>query len=407
MIKILLIIGIALKLLAFEDITSEQTSQETMENESKTSSINNIASLDSVQDAYLTKSTKDAIISYKYSPKNLMKIRTRILSQTTVILPKGEIPVSKKNGSPGAFNVEFSKDKDFKYNINNTFTITAGYVGTDTTLTIFGQTGRVYNFYLYSVGTDSHEIPNSTVYVTKDGKIPTANYLDDFDEKDEKISNLNKEITKYKEKLNLIKEKKTKNLKHFNITKVQFDYVFKKGFGLQSVFNDDEFTYFKFDKNFNIPKFFIVDTLQDKVNMNFTIFENIIKIHKLSKKWQLELNGKYITIEKLREFKNNFSNKKIFVDMTEAEFDLKSVSGEIELKPESIFRDKEFTYFKFNIGDGFKKFPAIYKVIDGYDNPAIFEIIDDFIVVKSLAKKFTLRLGEKHNCIRLEDDSRK
>jgi len=402
MIKIFLFMAIVLQLLGFEDVTS--SSHENIESESKTSSINNISDLDSVQDAYLTKSTKDAIISFKYSPTNLMKIRTRILGQTTVILPKGEIPVSKKNGSPGAFNVEFSKDKDSKYNIDNTFTITAGYVGTDTTLTIFGQTGRIYNFYLYSIGTDSNKIPNSTVYVTKDGKIPTANYLDDFDEKDEKISNLNKEIKKYKEKLNLIKKKKTKNLKHFNITKIQFDYKFEKKFNLQSVFNDEEFTYFKFDKHFNIPKFFIVDALQDKVNMNFTMFGNIIKVQKLSKKWQLELNGLYITIEKMDEFKKNFSNKKIFVDMTETEFDLNSVSGEKELKPETIFRDKEFTYFKFNISDGFNKFPAIYQVIDGYDNPVIFEIVDDFVVVKSLAKKFTLRLGEKHNCIRLEND---
>ncbi|WP_324171107.1 TrbG/VirB9 family P-type conjugative transfer protein [Sulfurimonas sp.] len=403
--KIFLIIVISINIFAFEDFISEKTTKvEDISSEIMQSSIGNIIDLDSLQKVYLTKPTNDAIISYKYSPKNLMKIRTRILGQTTVILPKGEIPVSKKNGNPAAFKIEFSKGIDFKYNINNTFTITAGYIGTDTTLTIFGQSGRVYNFYLYSIGTDSAKIPNSTVYITKNGKIPTANYLDDFDVKDQKISKLRKEIKKYKQKLNLIKEKKTKNLKNFNITKIQFDYKFKKDFQLQSIFNDKEYTYFKFDKEFNIPKFFTVDTLHDKVNMNFTMFENIIKIHKLSKKWQLELDGSYITIEKTGEFKANFSLKKIYVDMTETEFDLKSISGAKELKPETIFRDKEFTYFKFDISDGFKKFPAIYKVIDGYDNPAIFEIIDDFIVVKSLNKKFTLRLGEKHNCIRLEDD---
>lgn len=403
--NIFIIISIAIQLLAFEDVTSEEVTQvEDIAPSSTKTSMSNIVDLDSLQKVYLTKPTAEAIISYKYSPESLMKIRTRILGQTTVILPKGEIPVSKKNGNPAAFKIEFSKGRDFKYNINNTFTITAGYIGTDTTLTIFGQTGRVYNFYLYSIGTNSKKIPNSTVYITKDGKIPNANYLDDFDAKDEKISKLNKEIEKYKEKLNLIKEKKTKNLKHFNITKIQFDYKLKKGFHLQAVFNDKEYTYFKFDKKFNIPKFFTIDSLQDKINMNFTMFENIIKIHKLSKKWQLELDGSYIKIEKIGDFKSNFSLKKIYVDMTETEFDLKSISGEKELEPETIFRDKEFTYFKFDISDGFKKFPAIYKVIDGYDNPAIFEIIDDFIVVKSLNKKFTLRLGEKHNCIRLEDD---
>jgi len=405
MVKIFLIITTALQLLAFDDVTTGQVTQaEVMDNMTKGSIKDSMVDLESVQKVYLTKATSDAIISYKYSPRNLMKIRTRILGQTTVILPKGEIPVSKKNGSPAAFKIEFSKGRDFKYNINNTFTISARYIGADTTLTIFGQTGRVYNFYIYSIGTDNKKIPNSTVYVTKDGEIPNANYLDDFDVKDEKISTLHKEIAKYKEKLNLIKEKKTKNLKHFNITKIQFDYKLEKDFHLQSVFNDKEFTYFKFDKNFNIPKFFRIDSLQDKINMNFTMFENIIKIQRLSKKWQLELNGSYIEIEKIGDFKSNFSHKKIYVDMTNTEFDLKSISGEKELEPETIFRDKEFTYFKFDISDGFKKFPAVYKVVDGYDNPAIFEIIDDFIVVKSLSKKFTLRLGEKHNCIRLEDD---
>ena len=119
MIKIFMIISIAMQLLAFEDITIDQVTQvKEISTSSTKTSMNNIVDLDSLQKVYLTKPTIEAIISYKYSPENLMKIRTRILGQTTVILPKGEIPVSKKNGNPAAFKIEFSKDKDFKYNIN-------------------------------------------------------------------------------------------------------------------------------------------------------------------------------------------------------------------------------------------------------------------------------------------------
>ena len=399
--KILLVLCFSIcTLAAFEDLTPEDT-KEDPSSVKETPKIEENVDLDSLQKAYLNDDNNDAIIVYKYDPKVLMKIRTRVLSKTTVILPKGEVPIGKNNGSTRGFNVELTKDKNPKFNLKNTFTITPAYVGIDTSLTIFGSSGRIYNFYLYSTDSTNKKIPNSTVYVTKDGNMPISSYVVNFDEKDKEILKLKKDIKKYEEKLNIAKQKKSKNLKKFNIADIQLDYKFDKDFKLEAVFNDDEYTYFKFDKKFNIPKFYRIDALNDKINMNFTIFENIIKVHKLSKVWHLDLNGSYLTIKKTGSFKMDYSHKKIFVDMTLTKFPFESISGDENLKPEIVFHDKEFTYFKFDISDGFKKFPSIYRVVDGYDNPVNFEIVDDYIVVKILHDSFTLRLGEKHNCIRL------
>jgi ComB9 competence protein len=389
---------------SFEDV-NENTNTNIQENEleNNLSTIANIFTpidVNSVQKAYLKNNLDNAIIVYKYNPDKLMRIRTRILNETTIILPQGEEPIKHTNGNPGAFKINFVKKNNPRFNIYNTFTITPGLVGTDTTITIFGKTGRIYNFYLYSVGVDSDKIPNTAVYVTQDGKIPKNQNFDDFDEKNQQIVKLQEEVLKYKEKLNLIEEKKQKNLKDFNIATIQLDYNFKKEFQLEAVFNDEEFTYFKFKKDFKIPKIYTEDTLQDRTNMNFIVFENILKVHKLSKKWFIELAGRYIEIVKKGSFSMEYSHKKIYVDMTKTHFELTAYSGDKSLTPEIIFRDEEFTYFKFDISNGFKKFPAIYRVIDGYDNPSNFEIIGDYMVVKSLSHKYTLRLGERHLCIR-------
>jgi len=396
-----LIILVLVNVFGFEDLTPVSKEQENKAKELK--EIEETIDLDNLQKAYFKSNTSEAIIVYKYDPTKLMKIRTRIMGQSTIILPKDEVPISKKNGNAAAFKIEFTKDKNPKFNLNNTFTVTSGFIGTDTTVTIFGSSGRVYNFYLYSTGTQNKEIPNSTVYITDDGKMPKSIYLENFDKRDKKILALQQEILDYKDKLNIVEQKQTKNLKSFNIADIQLDYEFKKEIKLEAVFNDDEFTYFKFKKDFNIPKFYRLNELRDKISMNFIIFDNIIKIAKLSNKWHLELNGHYLTIDKIGSFDIDYSHKRISVDMTATTFKFESVSGNKDIAPQIVFHDKEFTYFKFDMKDEFKTFPNIYLVVDGFDKPVIdFEIIDDFIVVKELHKSFTLKVGEKHNCIRYE-----
>ncbi|GAA9266003.1 hypothetical protein TH0156_00670 [Helicobacter pylori] len=70
------------------------------------------------------------------------------------------------------------------------------------------------------------------------------------------------------------------------------------------------------------------------------------------------------------------------------------------LMPEEIFNDKQFTYFKFDKRLALSKFPVIYKVVDGYDNPVNTRIVGDYIIAEDVSTKWTLRLGKDYLCIR-------
>ncbi|GAA9601115.1 hypothetical protein HpHA7_08000 [Helicobacter pylori] len=77
-----------------------------------------------------------------------------------------------------------------------------------------------------------------------------------------------------------------------------------------------------------------------------------------------------------------------------------SKKSKLSLMPEEIFNDKQFTYFKFDKKLAFSKFPVIYKVVDGYDNPVNTRIVGDYIIAEDVSAKWTLRLGKDYLCIR-------
>ncbi|MGL2798735.1 TrbG/VirB9 family P-type conjugative transfer protein [Helicobacter pylori] len=77
-----------------------------------------------------------------------------------------------------------------------------------------------------------------------------------------------------------------------------------------------------------------------------------------------------------------------------------SKKSKLSLMPKEIFNDKQFTYFKFDKRLALSKFPVIYKVVDGYDNPVNTRIVGDYIIAEDVSTKWTLRLGKDHLCIR-------
>ncbi len=77
-----------------------------------------------------------------------------------------------------------------------------------------------------------------------------------------------------------------------------------------------------------------------------------------------------------------------------------SKKSKLSLMPEEIFNDKQFTYFKFDKKLALSKFPVIYKVVDGYDNPVNTRIVGDYIIAEDVSAKWTLRLGKNYLCIR-------
>ncbi|CAJ98915.1 TrbG/VirB9 family P-type conjugative transfer protein [Helicobacter acinonychis] len=77
-----------------------------------------------------------------------------------------------------------------------------------------------------------------------------------------------------------------------------------------------------------------------------------------------------------------------------------SKKSKLSLMPKEIFNDKQFTYFKFDKRLALSKFPVIYKVVDGYDNPVNTRIVGDYIIAEDVSAKWTLRLGKGYLCIR-------
>ncbi|GAA7037129.1 hypothetical protein ID0178_08820 [Helicobacter pylori] len=77
-----------------------------------------------------------------------------------------------------------------------------------------------------------------------------------------------------------------------------------------------------------------------------------------------------------------------------------SKKSKLSLMPEEIFNDKQFTYFKFDKKLALSKFPVVYKVVDGYDNPVNTRIVGDYIIAEDVSAKWTLRLGKDYLCIR-------
>lgn len=77
-----------------------------------------------------------------------------------------------------------------------------------------------------------------------------------------------------------------------------------------------------------------------------------------------------------------------------------SKKSKLSLMPKEIFNDKQFTYFKFDKRLALSKFPVIYKVVDGYDNPVNTRIVGDYIIAEDVSAKWTLRLSKDYLCIR-------
>lgn len=65
-----------------------------------------------------------------------------------------------------------------------------------------------------------------------------------------------------------------------------------------------------------------------------------------------------------------------------------------------IFNDEKYTYFKYDRRRADSKFPAVYRVVDEYDNPVNVKIVGDYIIAETISSKYTLRIGKEYVCVR-------
>lgn len=248
-------------------------------------------SLDTIQTAFDISKAHENTKVIEYQDNVTYKIRLRELVTTQFILPSGERIAAHVLGDDKTF--DFTPFNENKYNLSNMFTVRPKYAGADTNLTIVGESGNVYSFYLRSDSYESKIVPDFVV----------------------RFHNINEDE---KRALTLMNDLKIKNL---DIKESDQDYLR------------------------SLPDFDVKN-----MNINYSISE-----------------------------------------------------GNDHLKPSVIFDDGYWTYFIYDDLDKPKNLPVFYKVIDGFDSPAMTRRVGNMIIAESTSSKgWTLRSGDLHVCIRLD-----
>lgn len=281
--------------------------------------------LDSIQKSFWNENRKksDNNVNIKFQSNETHMIRTRYAMNTTFIFDNDKIASVILGDSVGFELKELGKGK---FDLSNILTIKPTLIGIDTNLVVIGESGKVYQFYLFSTKYTNSKNPAFLVFISAQR---------------EQIGELKMENLEAKEK-----------------------EEYKKA----------------------------LEKLQGKSDVK----ESVLEVD----------NGDFIDIGE--------GTNKISIKKSEMEYGYKqmprkeslfSTSKEAtKLIAKEIFNDKKWTYFKYDASNAKSKFPEIYRVVDGYDNPMNYRIVGDYIIVETISDKWTLMLGNEYVCVRKEED---
>ena len=118
--------------------------------------------LKKVQRAFDKAKPQDNTKIYTWKANTTFQIRLREFMQTIVVLPAGEKISGLVLGDGANFAV-----KPLPLS-NNRFVVWARDPGADTNLSVFGETGRIYSFYLRQDSVESPFVPDLIVYIMDD-----------------------------------------------------------------------------------------------------------------------------------------------------------------------------------------------------------------------------------------------
>lgn len=260
---------------------------------------------------YKNRTGKENILNIRFDPKGseTYKIRTRSAMATTFIFDNDKIAQVILGDPVGFESVELGRNK---YDLSNILVLKPKLIGIDTSLTIIGESGNIYNFYIFSTDFKNSRNPAMMVFISEKRAIGKI-----------KVENL--ELAKAKK----LEEEKLK----------------------------------------------LQQTLSTKKEA-LVIGEGIEKIS--------------IDTSKIQKGYVSYPKKKWGITSKDSE----------NIKPIEIFNDDKYTYFKYNKNRSDSKFPAVYRVVDGYDNPANVKVVGDYIIAETISNKWTLRIGDEYVCIR-------
>lgn len=287
---------------------------------------NKMMFLDSVQKHFWNPKRKlqDNNLNILHKDGDTHMIRTRYAMVTTIIFDND--PIAKVIfGDPNGF--ELTELGAVKWDLRNIITIKPKLIGIDTNLTIIGESGTIYTFYIFSTHFTNRRDPAFSVFVSKDRKIGKIT-MSDMEEG---------------------KHKKDKKRNDDNYKRIEHEAIEE---------DDGEF---------------------------ITIGDNVNKIHIEKSKIK---RGYAQSPKSTRTWKSLWLSKE-------------QSAESVKIQAIDIFNDNEYTYFKFDREDAMSKFPVVFKVVDGYDNPVNVKIVGNYLVAEDLSEKWTLKMGEEYVCVRM------
>ncbi|WQT55797.1 TrbG/VirB9 family P-type conjugative transfer protein [Helicobacter pylori] len=396
-----------------KDLNNEPnvSNDETKESdENSDSTLKPMTNFNAIQNNFFAKnrSIKDNAHFIHYTIGDTFNIRLRYAMTTTFIFDE---PIAQVVlGDDIGFSTKMLGE-DKEHLISNILLIKPLQIGVDSNLTIIGKSGKVYSFYVFSTTYTSSKNPALMVYVSSKEyfKHFTSSKKETNKEikpahsapnKDIKVSHAPKKIAK---KSPSIKEQNQKS-KNPTTTKTA---IANAPISLN---------------RFKSPSYPPSNALANsrKASENFKVIGNSTKTFKEHRHSQDEMkyvdysakikdDGKFIRIGD--NVNHIYINKKkmeygyVIIDKKKRKwYCLWMCKKVVKSKykddlPTQIFNDEQFTYFKFNRSNARSKFPVVYKVVDGYDNPVNSRVVGDYLIAEDVSNQWNLKLGKAYLCI--------
>lgn len=237
--------------------------------------------LNALQQRFFNKKYKgyENTLNIKYEENKTQKIRTRFAMATTLIF-NTDI-TSYILGDTTGFKAEEIPS------LPNAISIKPLLIGIDTSLTIFTKDNKIHTFYIYSTDYKNPKDPSLVVYI-KDEESKKI-----LDEKEKKLQD---EYLIIKEGIAELRVKKDEIYNHYS-------QKGKKGnewLQAEEIFNDNKFTYFKYDKN-KLPKLPVIFAVIDKQDspVETRVIGDYIIAETTNKKFTIRSGESYICVERL------------------------------------------------------------------------------------------------------------
>jgi type IV secretory pathway VirB9-like protein len=257
------------------------------------------SNLKAIQVAFDTSKPTDNILRYEYDANTTYKIRLREYMHSTVVLPKGErIAAYALGDEVNFFFVPLSKKWK---ETENVFEIWGKFHGADTNLTVFGESGHVYSFYLRNDSIQSPYMPNLVVYIEDPTVVvaPEEKEFEDWTEAQEEAG------TNTEGKAGSVDDgpEYLRDLPLIDPAAISYKYEPYGGdmdLAPLRIFDDGHFTYFQFaDKNLDkihrLPAFYrVVDGYDTPVNTR--IIKGTVIAETISDKWTLRSGDAHLCV---------------------------------------------------------------------------------------------------------------